>query len=75
MELISIESSMISEAGYDVESRKLLVRFKRGGSVYEYENITLLIWHQFMNAESKGRFFSENVRSHPELYPYREVID
>ena len=37
------------------------VKFKNGG-IYEYHEITELLWKQFMLSESKGKFFANNIK-------------
>ena len=42
-------------------TRQMCVIFK-GGAVYVYEGIEPHLWKEFVEAESKGHFFSARVR-------------
>lgn len=55
-----IESSNIVRTEYDTLSKKLLVKFKHGGS-YVYDDVPHQIYTQFRLAPSQGSFFSKNI--------------
>ena len=49
-ELISIQSSNVSAAGYDVASLVMTVMFKNG-AVYEYYGVQPEVWNEFFAAQ------------------------
>jgi hypothetical protein len=65
-----IESSNISKAIYDTETKKLLVEFKNGFN-YEYEDVPHQLYTQFRMSPSQGKFFSEKISK---VFKYRRII-
>lgn len=59
--MVAVESSAISSIGYDDEQKKLMVRFKHGGSA-AYRGVPRDVFLAFLGAESKGEFFNFGVR-------------
>ena len=57
---VNVESSNISRIGY--ENGELFVEFK-GGSTYKYINVPQEVFINMINADSKGRYLTENVKS------------
>jgi len=55
-------SSNIAEAGYDFASSTLEIKF-HNGSVYRYNPITVQEWNAFSRADSKGKYFAQNIRN------------
>lgn len=53
MKLIPIQSSMLSDAGYDAKNHELGVVFKTGG-LYIYENVPRAIYTRLMEVHSVG---------------------
>lgn len=62
-----VTSSLIDELSY--ENGILVVYFKRG-SVYVYVNVPENVFNDFLNAESKGRYFLNNIK---ERYVYTKI--
>lgn len=60
MQRLEVDSSSIDTVGYDEETQILEIEFRVG--VYQYEDVPEYIYHDFMNADSKGRFFHENIK-------------
>jgi hypothetical protein len=56
-----IESSLIQSIGYDEARQVLQIEFKRG-EVRDYKNIPKQLHHQFITAESKGKFYLKHIR-------------
>ena len=56
-----VESSAISEVAYHPLSRILEVKFK-SGRTYVYMGVPPETYENFQNADSKGRFFNENIK-------------
>ena len=54
-------SSNIAEAGYDVDTQTLEIKFHNGG-IYRYWPIMKHQFRLFMKAESKGIYFNQNFR-------------
>ena len=67
------ESSNIAAIGYteheDDAAVDLYVRFAGGGE-YVYENVPMAVVVNFLEAHSKGKFLSENIKG---KYEYHKV--
>jgi hypothetical protein len=61
MDWIHVDSSAISSAAYDGPNRQLYLRF-HSGEIYRYLDFPSYRWGEFLAAESKGRFFAEQIR-------------
>ena len=66
MEMTIVQSSNIEAIGYAEESHTLAVQFKgrkgAAGSLYEYANVPVGVWHDFLQAVSKGAFFASALK-------------
>lgn len=61
MKTINTESSsFISDIKYSGKSRTLLVKLK-SEKIYKYKNVPRDIAVSFAEAESKGKFFNQNI--------------
>jgi hypothetical protein len=69
MELINVDSSMISALGYDEQQQVLEVVFKPSG-MYRYRNVPKEIYQQLLNADSKGSYMREMII---DMYPTERV--
>jgi hypothetical protein len=58
-----VDSQSVRSIGYDKRSQTLEVEFK-SGTVYRYASVPLQLWSDFLQAQSKGRFFQQHVRDH-----------
>ena len=60
----SPESALVARASYDADAQVLTVTVHtvKGERAYTYSGPTLNLWREFEAAESKGRFFSANIR-------------
>ncbi len=69
-----VESSQIQSVGYDAASQTLAIRFNtaKGFSEYHYANVPQEIYDGLMRAESHGRYFGQNIKPFPDLYPYEK---
>lgn len=54
-------SSVLSGASYDQATGILTVSFKSGRS-YDFYNVPVDVWNGFREAESKGRYFTRNIK-------------
>jgi len=61
-----VESSTLASVGYDTNQLLLELEFRSGG-VYQYLGPLDSLHRELMTAESKGRFFNQNIRDH---FPY-----
>ena len=61
VEMYPVESSHISEVGYDENSQSLYVRFTNG-TLYQYFDISPDIWDQLLYSTSKGVYLNENIK-------------
>lgn len=62
-------SSNISRISYDETSSNLEVEFLNG-RVYQYFDIPVLIWQQFKQSDSKGKFLHTTIKGN---YRYTRV--
>ena len=67
--LVQVESSNVKAIGYDADTRRLLVQFKKSG-LYQYEDVPGVVYHSFLTAPSKGQFVWRQLRGH---YPYTKI--
>lgn len=67
MHRVPVESSSIDSVGY--EKNVLEIRFRNGG-LYQYFDVPEETLVMLMRAESKGRFFNEQIRGR---YPGERV--
>jgi hypothetical protein len=58
-----VESKLLTSAAYDAENSILYLRF-RSGDVYRYFDFPPEQYRQFLNADSRGRYFLANIRNH-----------
>ena len=84
MNYVKVESSQIAQVGfgegyYGPETLGIIFtpNRKRGdtwpGSNYHYQNVTPRMHRAMMAADDIYKYFSENIKKHPELYPYTKV--
>jgi len=69
MERQPVSSSNIASVGYDENTEILEVEFLNG-SIYEYKNVPLVIYQEFINAASLGSYFNREISK---TYPYEKV--
>lgn len=61
MEMKPVTSSNISAIGFEAASALLHVQFTNGRT-YEYQGVAAELFERFEAAESKGRFFAQEIR-------------
>lgn len=59
---ISLDSSAIHTVRYQRRLHILEVKFTHGGH-YHYESVPPHIWREFLQSESKGRYFVQYIRN------------
>lgn len=64
-------SSQISEYGFDEATKTLAIKFKHGGSVYHYDNVSPELFAEFNAAESKGSFFGKRIKNG--IFSYKKI--
>lgn len=62
MSWLPLESKMFTSADHDAEKRILYLRFQ-SGDIYRYFEFSNDDYQQFLSAESKGRYFLNNIRN------------
>lgn len=60
-EPIAVASSSIRTVAYDAKRHLLEIEFRRGAK-YRYHEVPAPIFQALLQAESKGRYFAENIR-------------
>ena len=55
MQWIKVSSSRVSEVSYDLDNKKVYVKFKNGGTVYIYDGVSEKTFKMFINAPSIGK--------------------
>ena len=77
MKFRKVESSQISEVGYEPETETLGIRFKAKGdwpaSEYHYANVNETIHKALLDAESVGKAFQFYIKANPKLYPHIKI--
>lgn len=56
-----VTSTSIASIGFDPVKGLLEIEF-RSGAVYRYRNVAKAVFDRFLEAESKGRFFTAEIR-------------
>ena len=60
MDLIKVNSSNIDSIGFDENG--LTIRFK-SGNIYQYQDVDLTLFNEFLNSGSKGQFFNTKIKN------------
>lgn len=61
MEMISVNSSTISQIGYEPNSASLVVEF-HNGTRYTYHGVPVDVFEAFSESGSKGQFLSQVIK-------------
>lgn len=77
MQWQAVDSSQISEIGYDATTATLGIRFKPGkkspASEYHYSDVPVGTHHALVTADSVGTYFGKNIKPFPGKFPYVKV--
>ncbi|HIE11759.1 MAG TPA: KTSC domain-containing protein [Kiritimatiellae bacterium] len=65
---VPVKSSVLDSVRYDATSQNLVIVFDNG-DIYEYHGVPPSVYEGLMTAESKGRYFHENIR---DKYQYKK---
>ena len=66
---VAVESSSIASVGYGRASKLLEIEF-RSGAIYRYRDVPKKVFKAFSTSQSKGHFFSAEIRG---KYTYNKV--
>jgi hypothetical protein len=69
MNRIPVSSSNISSVGFDTDTQTLEIEFTNG-NIYQYFDVPFTIYEELMQAESKGRFLSSQIKG---VYRYARL--
>lgn len=72
MDRQEVKSSQIRSIGYNPETKVLEMQFTPG-SVYTYDRVPVEKHIGLMMSDSKGKYFAENIKCFPELYPFTRI--
>lgn len=64
-----LESKLLAAAAYEAPRRRLYLRF-HSGDVYRYFTFPADQYQEFLDAESRGRYFLSHIRNH---FPYERL--
>jgi hypothetical protein len=62
MTWLALDSDMLSAAAYDAEKQTLYLRFRKTGDVYRYFEFPKDNYREFLDAESRGQYFLNEIR-------------
>ena len=62
MRPVRLESTLLASARYDATRRQLDVHL-RSGDVYRYFGVSTKFYQELLSADSKGRYFNQNIRN------------
>jgi len=60
--IFEMESSNLKATGYDKATLTLRVQFKSSNVLYDYKGVSSELFNEFMQSESKGRFFFTRIK-------------
>jgi len=69
MKRIYVESSNLKSVGYDSTRKILEIEFHSGG-IYQYSNVSEIVFQALLAADSKGQYFHRNIK---DIYAYKRV--
>lgn len=68
-----IESSNLKSLTYDSEDQNLIIEFKgKDNNKYKYVNVEEVVVKNFLESESKGKFFHANIKN---KYKYEKILN
>lgn len=65
-----LDSSAISEVGYDFEKEVLYVVFKKNDALYAYYDVPWDVWEDFLYDDSMGAYLNKNIKG---KYEYERI--
>ena len=61
-EMEYVDSSNVEAIGFDRDNQELHVRFLKSGDTYVYYNVEEWVFHEFLQADSKGIYLNANIK-------------
>jgi len=58
-----IASDIISAASYEFKTKTLILKFARGGTLYEYPDVPPHIYTNLLDATSPGSYFHAKIKN------------
>ena len=58
---VRVESSALATVGYSPRLRAVEIEF-RNGAIYRYLGVAPSVYHALLEAQSKARFYDQNIR-------------
>jgi len=62
VDMQAVDSSLITEIGYNAEKKVLRVKFKNG-AIYDYSDFPKKMYNDMLTSESVGKYFHSRVKS------------
>ncbi|ELS32443.1 hypothetical protein Pse7429DRAFT_2455 [Pseudanabaena biceps PCC 7429] len=69
MQMIDVDSSMLSSVGYDSATQTLRTVFN-SGKTYDYFKVSQEVYDELIASESKGRYMRDEII---DMYSYQQV--
>ena len=69
-EMHYVDSTDVEAIGYDLDNQQLHVRFIGSGATYIYYGVEEWVFHEFLQADSKGTYLHENIKG---VYQYDKL--
>jgi len=63
------DSSVIKSAKYNHSTNALTIEFTKG-EVYQYDNVEVRVFNEFVDASSQGTYFAQNIK---EAYSWNKL--
>jgi len=61
--MIPISSDIIAAASYEFKTKTLILKFARGGTLYEYPDVPPHIYTNLLDATSPGSYFHAKIKN------------
>jgi hypothetical protein len=65
-----VDSECMSVVGYNAQQQQLDITFRKSKAVYRYYGVDNRMYDRLMGADSRGRFFVNNIRM---AYHYQRI--
>ena len=74
MDKIEVDSSFIHTVGYDKEKKRLEVIIDNDDErKYVYKNVSEYVYQNFLDSNSKGRYYNENIKGEYDSIPVSTI--
>jgi len=71
MEFVKVKSSMIKEVAHSADTGTLYVRIKND-TLYSYSDVPVFMFKELLEAESKGKFFTEHIKK---VFSFKRLLE